>query len=117
MLPLSHQTNQGQRVHGHAGRGTEIRESTIDPHKYTGKNMKVGAPDILNASILIVDDQESNVSLLERLLGEAGYTRVASTLNPQEVCALHRKNGYDILNASILIVDDQESNVSLLERL
>jgi PAS domain S-box-containing protein len=59
--------------------------------------MKVGAPDILNASILIVDDQESNVSLLERLLGEAGYTRVASTLNPQEVCALHRKNGYDLI--------------------
>ena len=59
--------------------------------------MKVGAPDILNASILIVDDQESNVSLLERLLGEAGYTRVASTMNPQEVCALHRKNGYDLI--------------------
>jgi PleD family two-component response regulator len=61
-----------------------------------GENM-VGMPDILNASILIVDDQESNVSLLERLLGEAGYTRVASTLNPQEVCALHRKNGYDLI--------------------
>ena len=59
--------------------------------------MRVGASDILNASILIVDDQESNVSLLERLLGEAGYTRVASTMNPQEVCALHRKNGYDLI--------------------
>jgi PAS domain S-box-containing protein len=59
--------------------------------------MRVGAPDILNASILIVDDQESNVSLLERLLGEAGYICVASTMNPQEVCALHRKNGYDLI--------------------
>ena len=28
----------------------------------------ISAPDILNASILIVDDQESNVSLLEQLL-------------------------------------------------
>jgi CheY-like chemotaxis protein len=36
--------------------------------------MMVGAPTILNASILIVDDQQSNVSLLEQLLGEAGYT-------------------------------------------
>ena len=36
--------------------------------------MMIGAPDILNASILIVDDQESNVSLLEQLLREAGYT-------------------------------------------
>ena len=59
--------------------------------------MRIGAPDILNASILIVDDQESNISLLERLLGEAGYTRVASTMNPQEVWALHRKNGYDLI--------------------
>jgi PAS domain S-box-containing protein len=57
----------------------------------------VGATDILGASILIVDDQESNVSLLEQLLSDAGYTRVASTMNPQEVCALHRKNRYDLI--------------------
>ena len=57
----------------------------------------VNAPDILNANILIVDDQESNVILLEELLSEAGYTRVASTMNSQEVCALHRKNRYDLI--------------------
>ncbi len=55
------------------------------------------APDVLNASILIVDDQESNISLLEQLLSEAGYTSIASTMNPQEVCALHRKNRYDLI--------------------
>src|ERR1017187_2360899 len=59
--------------------------------------MMVGAPTILNASILIVDDQQSNVSLLEQLLGEAGYTCVTSTTNPQEVCALHRENRYDLI--------------------
>jgi PAS domain S-box-containing protein len=59
--------------------------------------MKVTAKDILDASILIVDDQESNVLLLEQLLGEAGYTRVTSTMNPREVCALHRRNGYDLI--------------------
>ncbi len=53
--------------------------------------------EILNANILIVDDQESNVTLLEQLLREAGYTCVASTMNPQEVCALHRKNHYDLI--------------------
>jgi len=57
----------------------------------------ISTPDILNASILIVDDQESNISLLEQLLSEAGYTSVASTMNPQEVCALHRKNRYDLI--------------------
>jgi PAS domain S-box-containing protein len=53
--------------------------------------------DILNSSILIVDDQEANVSLLERLLREAGYVSVGSTMNPHEVCALHRKNRYDLI--------------------
>ncbi len=59
--------------------------------------MKIAESDILNASILIVDDQESNVSLLEQLLTSAGYTCVASTMNPHEVCALHRKNHYDLI--------------------
>ncbi len=55
------------------------------------------ALDILGASILIVDDQESNVVLLEQLLLTVGYTRVTSTMNPQGVCALHRKNHYDLI--------------------
>jgi len=53
--------------------------------------------DILGARILIVDDQQANVQLLEQLLGEAGYTCIASTMNPQEVCGLHRKNSYDLI--------------------
>ena len=57
----------------------------------------IAEAEILHASLLIVDDQEANVSLLEQLLQEAGYTRVASTMNPQEVCALHRKNRYDLI--------------------
>ncbi len=57
----------------------------------------IAASDILNASVLIVDDQESNISLLEQLLSEAGYTSVTSTMNPQEVCALHRTNRYDLI--------------------
>ena len=57
----------------------------------------LSASEIFNASILIVDDQESNVALLEQLLSEAGYTCVASTLNPLEVCALHRKMPFDLI--------------------
>lgn len=53
--------------------------------------------DILHASILIVDDQEPNVLLLEQLLADAGYTRVASTRHSREVCALHRKHRYDLI--------------------
>lgn len=53
--------------------------------------------DILAARILIVDDQESNVLLLESLLSNAGYSNVESTMNPVEVCALHRKNAFDLI--------------------
>ncbi|MBK9444245.1 MAG: response regulator [Comamonadaceae bacterium] len=53
--------------------------------------------DILAASILIVDDQAANVKLLERLLADAGYEHVSSTMKPEEVCALHRKNSYDLI--------------------
>ncbi len=59
--------------------------------------MMVAESDILNASILIVDDQAPNVSLLERLLRGAGYACVASTMNPGEVCELHRRNRYDLI--------------------
>jgi len=59
--------------------------------------MMVTESEIRNASLLIVDDQEVNISLLEQLLREAGYTHVASTMKPQEVCTLHRKHHYDLI--------------------
>ncbi|MBK9609224.1 MAG: response regulator [Betaproteobacteria bacterium] len=59
--------------------------------------MQVSESDILQGNILIVDDQEANVKLLEELLEAAGYGHVSSTMNPHEVCALHRKNRYDLI--------------------
>jgi DNA-binding response OmpR family regulator len=61
--------------------------------------------DILHASILIVDDQPANVSLLERMLRAAGYACVASTMNPREVCALHRENRYDLILLDLKMPD------------
>ena len=57
----------------------------------------MSSSDILHGKILIVDDQEANVLLLERMLGGAGYVSVTSTTNPGEVCELHRKNRYDLI--------------------
>ncbi len=57
----------------------------------------ITAAEILNANILIVDDQESNVLLLEEILRDAGYTRVTSTMDPYAVAALHRENRYDLI--------------------
>ena len=59
--------------------------------------MMLTSLEILNANILIVDDQDANVLMLEQLLREAGYTHVSSTMNPKEVCALHRNNCYDLI--------------------
>jgi len=59
--------------------------------------MTLPPSDILNASILIVDDQAANVSLLAQMLQQAGYTSVASTMDPHEVAPLHRKNRYDLI--------------------
>ena len=57
----------------------------------------VNSSDILKASILIVDDQAANVSLLEKMLSGAGYVSIASTRNPHEVCELHRKRRYSLI--------------------
>src|SRR5450830_1497345 len=53
--------------------------------------------EILNANILIVDDQSSNVLLLGEMLRDGGYACIASTIDPYAVCELHRKNRYDLI--------------------
>ena len=57
----------------------------------------VDPSDVLRAKVLIVDDQQANVRLLEGMLRGAGYTYFTSTLDPLEVCELHRKNHYDLI--------------------
>ncbi len=57
----------------------------------------ISTAELLDASILIVDDQDANVRLLERLLQEAGYRHVSSTTKPQEVASLHRAQRHDLI--------------------
>lgn len=59
--------------------------------------MVITTADILNASILIVDDQKMNVDLLEELLRGAGFRCIATTTDPQTVCGLHQDNQYDLI--------------------
>jgi CheY-like chemotaxis protein len=47
--------------------------------------------------ILIVDDQTSNVRLLEHTLRRAGYLEVSSTVEPRDVAAMHREHHYDLI--------------------
>jgi len=65
----------------------------------------INESDILNARILIVDDQEFNVRVLDRILKNAGYTSIASTTNPLEVCELYRKNRYNLILLDVEMPD------------
>ena len=57
----------------------------------------ISSPEILQGKILIVDDQEVNILLLERMLHNAGYGSTMSTLDPRQVCKLHAQNRYDLI--------------------
>ena len=58
---------------------------------------------IPSASILIVDDEEANLRLLERILEPAGYTHLRSTTNPEEVLPLCVEHPPDLLLLDILM--------------
>lgn len=59
--------------------------------------MTIDRAELLNASILIVDDEIRNVELLEQMLTNSGYKSVSSTLEPHAVSALHSVNDYDLI--------------------
>lgn len=50
-----------------------------------------------NAHILIVDDEASNVLLLERILGVAEYKNVQSTVDSRKVVEMFRQQPFDIV--------------------
>ena len=57
----------------------------------------ITSSDILNGKILIVDDQQADVLLLERMLHGAGYTDITTTMDPYAVCELHREHRYHLI--------------------
>ncbi|MEO8838917.1 MAG: response regulator [Herbaspirillum sp.] len=63
------------------------------------------AAELLNASILIVDDQKANVLLLEQMLRNAGYLCISSTMDPRVVCALHQEHRYDLILLDLQMPD------------
>jgi diguanylate cyclase (GGDEF)-like protein len=57
----------------------------------------ISRSDILDARILIVDDQEDNILLLRQLLEDEGYQNISSSNDPFAVCTLHRNNKFDLI--------------------
>lgn len=63
----------------------------------------IAAAKILDASILIIDDQEANVLLLSQMLTSAGYTSITVTQDPLSVWDLHRRNHFDLILLDLMM--------------
>ncbi|WP_317932480.1 HD domain-containing phosphohydrolase [Halioxenophilus sp. WMMB6] len=57
--------------------------------------------ETLEGKILIVDDDPVNIAIFEKILRQAGYHRIDSTIDPGAVRALYRNNGYDLIALDI----------------
>jgi CheY-like chemotaxis protein len=73
--------------------------------------------DIFNARILIVDDQDSNILLLDRTLRGAGYTNILSCKDPNTVCDLHRTQRFDLILLDIEMSGQSFSGFQVMEAL
>lgn len=61
--------------------------------------------DVLQGSVLVVDDQDADVLILTGMLRRAGFQRIASTTDPRTVCALHREHRYDLIILDLQMPD------------
>jgi signal transduction histidine kinase len=60
-------------------------------------------PALEDARILIVDDEPTNVLLMERLLQEAGYHNLSTTTDSRRVLALYREFGPDLILLDLMM--------------
>ena len=58
---------------------------------------------LTEARILVVDDQEANVRLLQRLLERAGYTHVSTTTDSRQVLAMYEELDPDLILLDLLM--------------
>ncbi|MBF0620588.1 MAG: response regulator [Magnetococcales bacterium] len=72
---------------------------------------------ILQAKILIIDDQRVNVKLLEKLLIRSGYTSVYATTDPQEGVGIYTQEQIDLvlLDIRMPVMDGFQVMVRLKE--
>lgn len=69
-----------------------MREDTVER-----MSLPVRDETLKTARILIVDDQEANVRLLERILQRAGYTNLQSTTSARQVLPLYNNTPPDLI--------------------
>ena len=54
-------------------------------------------------NILIVDDQQTNVRLLESTLRRGGFDSITTTTDPSAVAALQREHHYDLILLDVVM--------------
>jgi CheY-like chemotaxis protein len=57
----------------------------------------------MGRDILIVDDQQTNVRLLEVVLRRGGFDSISCTTDPSAVAALHREHHYDLILLDVVM--------------
>ncbi|MBC7503281.1 MAG: EAL domain-containing protein [Herminiimonas sp.] len=57
----------------------------------------ITASDIFNARILVVDDQTTQVLILQQMLRNAGYAAVTGVTDPYAVCGMHQEQMFDLI--------------------
>jgi len=64
----------------------------------------ISEEEILNASILIVDDKSANVECWSKCWRDGRYACITSTMDPQLLSARwHRANRYDLILLDLLM--------------
>jgi putative two-component system response regulator len=59
--------------------------------------MVAAGRSLLNAGILIVDDEPGNIDVLRRILARAGYSRIESTTDSRDAAALYVRHRPDLI--------------------
>ena len=76
---------------------TAARVRRVDVRGPGGPTIAVPESALKEAPILIVDDERTNLVLLESILGSAGYTRVTTTDDPRDVPELIADGHFHLL--------------------
>ena len=63
----------------------------------------MGEDDLKRSRILVVDDQEPNVRLVERILHRAGYDNVRTTTDPRQAVPLFKEQAPDLVVLDLLM--------------
>jgi CheY-like chemotaxis protein len=61
--------------------------------------------NLRQSTILIVDDEPANVTLLERLLKREGFTQLVSTTRPREALRLFQEHPVDLVLLDLMMPD------------